>query len=161
MYNWPKQKDCDLFYGNPRDPGFVRNHLTYIKAPFLMKYGLSPISSITVNVKCAGAFSAWLETVWDNARHDQKVVGAWGISAFSGSYNYRVKRSGSTLSMHAYGCAIDFDAPNNPFQSQKSHFKDDTDAYKNVVLPFKALGGTWGGDWEHNTDGMHFQFADV
>lgn len=68
------------------------------------------------------------------------------------------------LSMHAYGCAMDFDAPRNGFHDVTPHFAS---LRQEVVEPFLKLGGVWGGDWngngtsadERRADGMHFQFA--
>jgi len=92
------------------------------------------------------------------------VIDAWGMSNYAGAYNFRVMRGGSALSMHSYGCAVDFDAPRNGFHDRTPHFAI---LRKEVVEPFLALGGVWGGDWdgdkdtldERSCDGMHFQFA--
>jgi len=92
------------------------------------------------------------------AGKDQKTIDAWGVSVFSGSYNYRVMRGGAVLSMHAYGCAIDLDAPRNFFHDQDPHFAH----IPQVVKAFKDEGWVWGGDWSgRSKDGMHFQAARV
>ena len=86
------------------------------------------------------------------------------MSVFSGSYCFRTMRGLQHLSMHAYGCAMDFDAPRNGLHDQKPHFAV---LRQEVVEPFLKLGGVWGGDWngdgssadERRADGMHFQFA--
>jgi hypothetical protein len=167
---WPHQTDADIFYGNPRgrtgavvNRSWYKNNITTIKPPFYM--GLAgPVTHIPVHKKCADAFSEWLMLVWDNASHDQREINKWGLNIFSGSYCYRPMRGLNKLSMHAYGCAIDFDAPRNALQDSTPNFAK----YRaEVIEPFTKMGGVWGGDWngdgrsddERRCDGMHFQFA--
>ena len=168
--NWPTQSACDSFYGNPRlpngklDPHWFAENIITIVAPFAMQMDKAAISHIQVHRKCAEAFSAWLGTVWANGGRDQAVMAQWGMDVFSGSFNFRPMRGSSHLSMHAYGCAIDIDAPRNAFHSITPHFAT---LREQVVKPFLDLGGVWGGDWngngssvdERRADGMHFQFA--
>jgi hypothetical protein len=168
---WPKQSECDAFYGNPRGrggavaaPGWTRDNLIMLVPPFKMAMGPIKISKFPVHRKCRAAFAEWLETVWKNAGRSQKAISVYGMDVFSGSYNYRVMRGGRALSMHAYGCAVDFDAPRNAMTDRTPHFAEVREA---VVTPFLKLGGVWGGDWdgdgssadERRADGMHFQFA--
>jgi hypothetical protein len=91
-----------------------------------------------------------------NAGGDPGKLAFWGVDVFSGSFNYRAKRAANSLSMHAYGIALDLDAPRNQFKSRNMHFAQ---FKKEVVSPFLDLGGDWGGDWKRSIDGMHFQFA--
>jgi len=140
-----------------------RNNLVLLPAPFVIKF-LGRPTKLRVHKKCADGFAMWLEAVWKNAKEDQRTIDLWGMSNFSGAYNFRVMRGGRALSMHSYGCAVDFDAPRNGFHNRRPHFAA---LRKEVVDPFLALGGVWGGDWDgdHDTlderscDGMHFQFA--
>lgn len=168
--NWPRQSACDQFYGNPRglngkvNPAWQRQSLIEIAPPFAMHMGKLSIKKFPVHHKCADAFKAWLDHVWANADHDQNLIAEWGMDVFSGSFNFRPMRGSTRLSMHAYGCAIDIDAPRNGFHSVTPHFAS---LRKQVVEPFLDLGGVWGGDWngngssadERRADGMHFQFA--
>jgi hypothetical protein len=167
---WPKQENVDLFYGNPRGRGgavvnsaWYKVNMRFIKPPFKMAMD-RPIKLIPVHYKCAGFFDEWLHVVWANARRDQFQINLWGMNVFSGSYCYRQMRGLNKLSMHAYGCAIDFDAPRNQLGNRNPHFAT---LREEVVDPFIKLGGIWGGDWNGNSqtadeprcDGMHFQFA--
>lgn len=165
MNNWPLQSQCDAFYGNPRGRGgsvesplWRKANVVNIVPPFKMHMA-GPISRIGVHKKCAAGFSNWLGHVWDNAGHDPLKIAHWGMDVFSGSVVFRTMRTDhSKLSMHAYGCAIDFDAPRNGQGRRNgnlSHF------IKEVVTPFEDLVGTWGGRWANGTDDMHFQFARV
>lgn len=160
MANWPLQRDCNKFYGDPTKAGFEAANIVRIVVPWKTFYGAIPISKVAVHKKCADAFEAWFDHVWINAGKNQKTINEWGMSSYGGGFIVRQKRAGSTLSMHSYGCALDFDAPRNGFGDQTPHFGTNKEAYRGVVVPFKALGGVWGGDWTKK-DGMHFQFARV
>lgn len=169
MAHWPLQSACDAFYGNPRGMNglasgrWESNNLVLLPAPFKIQF-LGKPAKLRVHKKCADAFAMWLEAVWKNAGKDQKTVDLWGMSNFAGAYNFRPMRGGRALSMHAYGCAADFDAPRNGLRDRTPNFAT---LRKEVVEPFLALGGVWGGDWdgdrdsldERTCDGMHFQFA--
>ncbi|MEI7507846.1 MAG: M15 family metallopeptidase [Flavobacterium sp.] len=98
------------------------------------------------------------DAIWLASDKNQKIIDDWGVSVFSGSYNYRVMRGGNVLSMHAYGCAIDLDAPRNWFHDQNPHFEK----VPQVLRAFEDEGWTWGGSWSgRSKDGMHFQAARV
>jgi D-alanyl-D-alanine carboxypeptidase len=166
----PHQSEADSFYGNPRgrntsiaSPTWYKANITMVQPPFAMRM-IKPVQRIPVHRKCADATRAWLEQVWLNAERDQRLIEQWGMTIFSGSYCYRTMRGLQHLSMHAYGCAMDFDAPRNGLHDQTPHFAN---LRSEVVEPFLKLGGTWGGDWngngqsadERRADGMHFQWA--
>lgn len=167
--NWPLQRDCATFYGDPRgrngraSPTWEAKNLIYVVPPFPIFFIGKP-TRMRVHKKCADAFMAWTEAVWANAGKDRKIIKAWGMDNYGGGYNFRLMTGGRTLSMHAYGCAVDFDAPRNGWRDRTPHFAT---LREQVVKPFLALGGVWGGDWdgdgdsldERACDGMHFQFA--
>jgi hypothetical protein len=162
--NWPLQRDCDKFYGNPRGSGSSASRswevgcLTRVKPPFAMYYDGRPVSYILMNRKCADSFRRVLNKIWIAAGKDQRTVDKWGASTYAGSYVYRKKRGGSTLSMHSYGCAIDLDPARNGFRNPHPHFGRG-DAFK-VVEAFESEGWEWGGRWAgRSSDGMHFQAA--
>lgn len=157
---WPLQRECNNFYGDPNSPKFEQQNIVRVPTPWKLYFGLSAMSGIRVHKKCADAFEAWFKIIWQNAHESQSTIHNWGMDKFSGSFVVRPKRAGTTLSMHAYGCAIDFDAESNSFKDHTPFFSNPT-VHAAVVQPFKDLGGTWGGDWPNNTDGMHFQFANV
>lgn len=48
-----------------------------------------------------------------------------GWHVFSGCFNYRQKKLGSSLSMHAYGLAIDLNDSENPLHSKTTSFSPD------------------------------------
>jgi hypothetical protein len=164
MSNWPKQRDCDVFYGNPRgknggpSAAWEADNLVMIAAaelPFVIRYAGKPVSGIRCHRKVRDAFLRVLKRIWEASGRSQAKIDEWAMSDFNGCYVYRQKRAGSSLSMHAYGCAFDFDADRNGF-------KDTTPNFANipaVLDAWKAEGAVWGGPWRPNADGMHWQFA--
>jgi hypothetical protein len=169
MIKWPAQSAVDAFYGNPRGRNasvnrvWYKSNITLVSPPFKMRM-VRPVTKFPIHLKCAEATRDWLDVVWKNAGRDQRVIDQWGMSVFSGSYCYRTMRGLQKLSMHAYGCAIDFDAPRNSLHDVTPHFAL---LREEIITPFLKLGGVWGGDWngngspadERRADGMHFQFA--
>ena len=154
MNQWPLQSGADDFYGNPRgrngrvSPLWMLRNLTHIEPPFAMTYAGDAISHVVIHRKCADSLSRILQTVWDASKHDQKQVDDWGASIFGGSFNYRLKRGSSTLSMHAYACAIDLAPDRFPMGRARPTFCAE------VLNAFAAEG------WINlPRDRMHFQAA--
>lgn len=163
---WPLQKDVDSFYGNPRGQSgkpsrsWEAENLVMVTAPYQLYYDKKPVRGIRVHRKCAEAFRRVFERIWVAAGREQSVVDAWGASTFAGGYVYRNKRGGGTLSMHAYGCAIDLDPARNAMGDNTPNFG--APGPYAVVKAFEAEGAVWGGRWKgRGCDGMHFQFARV
>ena len=154
--SWPLQSQCDTFYGNPRgsgghaDPSWEAANLVRVKVPFLMTYAGQPVSSVKIHRKCADSLSRVLTAILVSANHNQKLLDAWGASIFGGSYNFRLMRNSTHLSMHSYGCAIDLDPANHPMKMFSKPF------VPQVVKAFTDEG------WVNlPKDKMHFQAAIV
>lgn len=128
------------------------NNLVYITPPFKMKMGDIPITRIRVHKLVAKSLMEVLNELWDKCNKSQAEIDRLHISRFSGAYNYRLKRGGSSLSLHAFGAAIDIDASNNAMGMIKSFFKVDN----LIVKTFEKHGWTWGGRWSRK-DSMHFE----
>lgn len=75
------------------------------------------------------------------------------IHQSSGCFNARFIANTRSLSNHAFGMAIDFDAPANG-RGTAGHIPPA------VVDVFKRWGFAWGGDW-HWTDPMHFELVRI
>lgn len=162
MNPWPLQRDCDVFYGNPRNgdsysPKWAAQNLVHVVCPWVIHIGKSPVPFITIHQKCAASLKRVLAEIWNAAGKDQAKINAWHYNEYSGSFNYRPKRGSSSLSMHAYGCAIDFDAEENAFRSHQHLFT----AESPLVIAFRREGWVWGGEWSNDTDAMHMQAARV
>lgn len=159
---WPLQSDhaaMVALYGNPdngtgrADPHWEAAHLVAIIPPYSMVFGATPIHSIRVNKGCSEAMLAALTGIL-RLYGDQKTIEAHNMHRFSGCYNYRPKRGGGSLSVHAYGAAIDLDAAHNPFRTKTFSMPAE------VIKIFTDLGADAGAHW-NPPDAMHFQFARV
>ncbi len=76
------------------------------------------------------------------------------LRTVDGTYAYRLVRGGSTLSPHAYGMAIDFDAQWN----QLGWGPERAEMHSEIVMVAEGLGWTWGGRFSR-PDPMHFQYG--
>jgi hypothetical protein len=75
------------------------------------------------------------------------------LTCFGGCFAFRPQRTGTKLSTHCWGIAIDL----NPYTNQQGTIGDMNAA---VIDIFRAAGFEWGGDWTgHTRDGMHFGFV--
>jgi hypothetical protein len=159
---WPKQKDAVAFYGDPstNNAGWQAANLVTVFVPWHMFMGTTPIAKIRIHVKCATSLGEILDRAWRDIGRDQKLADEYGWSQYSGSYNYRPIRGSKRLSMHAFGCAIDFDASHNQLHSSATD-KIGFTAADPLVKAFEAEGWVWGGRWTGRSDPMHFQAAVV
>ena len=158
---WPLERDADSFYGNPRGKGdqpsaaWMAANLVAIRPPFRMTYDGRPVATVQIHRLCADSLRGVLKAIWAQAGQDQATVDAWGVSVFGGSFNFRLKRGLSSLSMHSYGCALDFDPGRNPLGSRTGNFTENSP----VVMAFEQAGWEWGGRWKSRPDRMHVQAA--
>ena len=165
---WPLERDCPAFYGSNRrmvkgvaGPSVVweRASLVTVSLPWrgVASWDKSlKIKAIRIHTKAAPSLAAVLAIIWDTFGRDQAAIERAGMHLIGGGYVWRAKRRGSTLSMHAYGAAVDFDPDRNGLG-------DATPAMDaRVIAAFEDAGWTWGGRWSPaNRDGMHFQAARI
>lgn len=159
MNQWPKQSNCVEYYGNPRDAKFETEHLITVPFPWMAVLAWDTKQSVKgalVNKKCADSLARVFAVLWSAAGQSQDVINGWGLNKYGGGYNFRQMRGSSRLSMHAYGCAVDFDPARNGMGAKDPHFAH----CPIVTAAFKSEGWVWGGDWK-NPDGMHWQAAIV
>lgn len=105
---WPTQKDVPKFFGVPGE------NLQAFEIPYAMKLSWDvgqPLRKMTLHKKVGESMQKALSKV--ASVYTEKERADLGLDLFGGSYNYRVMRGGSALSMHAYGIAIDFDPVRN------------------------------------------------
>lgn len=160
MPQWPKDNLAAkiAFYGDPRgahgpSPKWESANLVRITPPFQMYYAGKPIKTITVHKKCADAFMAAFNDIWEACGKDQKKVDKTGASDYAGVYNYRVIAGSGNLSNHSFACAIDLSPKSNGFYVTK------TTLGNVVIAAFKKQGARWGGDYKGRKDPMHFEFV--
>lgn len=71
-------------------------------------------------------------------------------------YNYRQVTGGNTLSFHAYGLALDLNAPSNPYDRTPDTPAPHTIPDMAGPIAHKYLM-EWGGNWNTPKDWMHFE----
>lgn len=154
---WPKQSDCGVFYGDPGDKGF-ESQLVRVSIPWLCvtPWDGKPYKKLLIHRKCADSLRRVLDAIWEAAGRNQDKINEWGLNLCGGTYAYRTMRGGRKLSMHSYGCAIDWDPRRNALGDMTPHLAKCPE----VLKAFRDEGWVWGGDWNRR-DGMHFQAAIV
>lgn len=73
------------------------------------------------------------------------------VKTWDGCFNIRKKRGATSMSLHSWGLAIDFNAAWNGFGKPPTMSPE-------LVKCFTDAGFDWGGTWSR-PDGMHFQIA--
>lgn len=135
--------------GGQLAPRWQSDFLAKTSLPFPLRLAWDPsrvITQMTCHRLMTGIFASVFAAIQKNAL-ESKVV------SFGGCFAFRPQRTGSKLSAHSWGIAIDL----NP-GSNRQGSAGDMDA--RVVEFFKNAGFEWGGDWKGKTrDPMHFQFC--
>jgi len=110
---------------------------------------LSGSNAVVTRVTCHKLLSATLrETL--QAIDD---AGKWpALRSYGGGFVFRLKRTVSELSLHAWGIAWDFDPEHN--QQGTTGSMDPA-----LVQIFGDHGFFWGGNFHGTKDPMHFQYA--
>lgn len=158
MQTWPLQRNCKTFYGDPRGKDgkasaqWERENLVIVPTPWELRFDGKPVTGIRVHKKCASSLSRVLTAIWNRVGHSQSQIDRIGMSEFGGSYVFRAIRGGKSLSMHSYGCAVDFDPARNALGNKEPAM------HRLVIEEFEREGWEWGGHWKR-PDGMHFQAA--
>lgn len=162
MNAWPKQSEMAAYYGNPAradgsaDPKWEAANLITITPPYAMFYDGKPVRKIRVHKLVADSLLRILTRIGKEvAAADIKRC---GLDQFGGVHNFRRKRAGSSLSTHAFACAIDLAPALNPFKVPYGSRPNMMPMQ--VVKMFEAEGWVWGGLWS-NGDAMHFQAAKI
>lgn len=163
---WPQDNTRALieFYGDPRgsngepSANFQARNLLRVTIPWRAVAAWDKdavVRTALVNKRCADAVSRVFAHIWQEVGQDQAHIEIMGMHLYGGAYNYRVKRGLSSLSVHAFGAALDFDPEHNGLGSKKGKM------HPLVVDAFKSEGAVWGGNFKSRPDPMHFQFATI
>ena len=163
---WPHEDDASLnaFYGNPMgphgpgDPHWEAENLVLWTPPyplFFSNAAKSPLKSLRVHKKCKDVFdAAYLDVL---KKLGLKYIQDHHLDISGGTYVPRLMRgSGSRLSVHTWGCAVDMDPARNPWPGQwKNDGKHIDHNFAEILI---SHGFDWRGDNGDN-DPMHFQLA--
>ena len=132
------------------------SNLVNIKPPYQLYYCGKPVKTIRVHKLIADRVQAALKEIL--AHYGIEKIKELGLDQYSGSYNYRKSTNGSSLSMHAWGIALDFAAEKNTYAMKKpqaSLSKPECEMWWKIWEKHCAvsLGRQCNYDW------MHLQFA--
>jgi hypothetical protein len=120
------------------DPAFLRRYIVARSVPVL--------GTVTCHRALIGPLRAALGEL--RRRGLARLVDA---GDYAGCYAPRRIRPGGSLSLHAWGLAVDLNAAANPYGSSS---RQDP----RLVRIMLAHGFSWGGDWPTIRDPMHFEF---
>lgn len=143
----PDFKSMVAFYGQPGDEA----NLVQITFPFPTFYAGKLVKTTRVHKRCADSLLRVLNSI--NAGFGADIGIMEEIQDYGGCFNYRNSRGSKTLSKHAWGAAIDYDADDNTF---RDHWPLQADMPIWIMEEFAREG--WlaaGAFWSY--DAMHFQ----
>ena len=109
---WPSPDQTSLrrFYGEPGD----ESKLVTLVFPYPTYYDGKLIRTTRCHDKCAHSLLRILTAIGKGFGHRRDVMEE--AEDYGGCYNFRLKRGGTSYSLHAYGAAIDLDADDNTFR---------------------------------------------
>jgi hypothetical protein len=131
------------------DPHWQAEQLTRISLPFRMRLSWNestPVTRMTCHRLLAPLFSMCFEKILNDGLQSQ-------LTSFGGCFSFRRQRTGTKLSTHSWGIAIDLNPEAN---AQGTHGS----MHPGIISVFREAGFVWGGDWLGTVkDPMHFQFC--
>jgi LysM repeat protein len=131
------------------DPRWETEQLARAPLPFPIALSWDPTKHVR-SIWCHRKLTAKFQEVFGEI--DRRGL-AGKVRSFGGCFNFRAKRSGSKLSTHAWGIAVDLNPETNAMGR-------DGDMPAGIVAAFKRAGFAWGGDWSGaGKDPMHFQYC--
>lgn len=151
---WPTQKEVRSGKSIFGAPGSGK--LVSITPPYQLWYDGGRVSTIAVHERIACAVSSALREVLEHYGLDR--IRALGLDQYGGCYNYRKTTAGNSLSMHAWGIALDFCPEKNAYSMkapEASLSREECRAWWDIWERHGAisLGRACDKDW------MHLQFA--
>ena len=130
-------------------PSWQTQFLQRISLPFPLKLSWDPSRSVT-QITCHKLLAVVFTEVFVRIESEGLKE---KITSFGGCFAFRPQRTGSRLSTHAWGIAIDL----NPETNAQGTAGNMDPA---VTKIFRDAGFQWGGDWRgRSRDPMHFQFC--
>jgi hypothetical protein len=131
------------------DPRWQNDFLERITLPFPMTLSWDrgrSVSQITCHKLLADLFEDVFTEIQTAGLQDK-------VTSFGGCFSFRPQRTGTKLSTHAWGIAIDLNTETN---AQGTSGNMDPA----IVQIFCKAGFEWGGSWHGKSQGpMHFQFC--
>jgi hypothetical protein len=147
---WPLQKDVRRFFGEPGQ------NLVTLQSPYPLRIAWdtkTSVSHFAIHEKCHDPALRVMQRVL-NAYQGVENLQRLGLDLFGGCYMNRMKKGGNTLSMHAWGIAIDWDPEHNQFRWGANKARMDDPEYDKFLdlwaeEGFLSLGRAANYDWMH------------
>ena len=131
------------------DPRWETEQLARAPLPFPIALSWDPTRHVR-SIYCHRKLTAKFQEVFGEIER-RGLSGK--VRTYGGCFNVRAKRSGSKLSTHAWGIAVDLNPETNAMGREG-------DMPAGIVAAFKRSGFLWGGDWKGaGKDPMHFQYC--
>lgn len=151
---WPTQREVRSGRSVFGEPG--ESELVSVVPPYELLYEGKPVRSIRVHRLVATCVKGALQDVLDH--YGEARIRELRLNEYGGSYHYRGTRGGSTLSMHAWGIALDFMPDGNELETKAPRAVlsgAEYEAWWQIWESYGAvsLGRVCDRDW------MHVQFA--
>ncbi len=155
---WPAQSDVAAFFG-PAGGADCTAGRVVLPFPFPLAWDDSQMISRFV---CHAKVAAPLMSIFSAAaaHYGEAEFRRLKLDRFGGCYNYRKMRGGTSLSMHAWGIAVDLDPINNQLKWGKDRASFARPEYGDWWRIVEAHGARSLGR-EKNMDWQHFQFARI
>lgn len=153
--------NLNKFFGDPRGRNgqvnrkwFAANVVKWVP-PYPLFYSdgkRTPLKTLYLHKKVIDCFNAAFTEVKNNFTPAEIKENHLDISG--GTFNYRLQRGGSSLSVHSWGIAIDMDPARNPFPRQWHE-----GMLNHEFAMILEKNGIWWRGRPGDTDPMHFQCA--
>jgi hypothetical protein len=131
------------------EPRWHADFLSSADLPFPLRLAWDPsrtITRMTCHRRMTGIYASLFAGIQDRGLQP-------AVKSFGGCFAFRPQRTGSKLSAHSWGIAIDLN-PETNLQGSAGNM----DA--GIIHLFRDAGFEWGGNWPGKTrDPMHFQFC--
>ena len=172
---WPKQESqaMNSFYGDPdsnkdltADAKWEATNIVDLVPPYTLYYPQevnkvvikrqTVFKRLRVHKVCKDSLEKILSAV--PKEFTAAEIDAFELDICGGVYNFRLKRGGTSLSVHSWGAAIDL---SHLINAWKKKWRPEVGMMPvRMVKIFGDEGWTFGGTWS-TPDAMHFQAADL
>ncbi len=151
---WPKQSAVSSFFG---PAGGIDCTAGRCQLPFAFPLAWDADQRVT-SFACHRLVAEPLTRIFANAakHYGETTFRQMRLDRFGGCYNYRAMRGGSSLSMHAWGIAVDLDPVNNGLNTRAPQALFSGAEYEGFWRIVEAEGFYSLGRKE-NRDWMHFE----
>lgn len=155
LHVWASQAEVrsgKSMFGRPGD----ESNLVNITPAYQLYYDGVPVKTIRVHKLVAKAVQEALEKV--KAAYTPAEIHRLGLDDYGGSYNYRATASGKSMSMHAWGIALDFAPGENAYSMKSPKASLSRPECRAFWEAWESVGAVSLGR-ARNYDWMHVQFA--